>query len=350
MPEPTTSAKALIIPNTGDLAGTWGSDAVNPNMVQIDAMLGGVQTLALTSGSVTLSATQAQNSLIVFTGTLSDNCQVVFPQPGYYIVANTCTVGSFYVQLQSSGGGNNIGAIPGKKCHVFNDGTDMDYVNMPDPGTAYDLHGATVLPAWMNACSIQPYLIKDGTIYNNSLYPALAVLLGNTFGGTPSVSFAVPDERARARIGLDTGSTNRLTTAISGVNGATMGSHGGNQSLTAHTHANVLNDPGHSHAMINGGNPLTTGGGNVANSTGANNYQQTSIKVNTTGITITNVSTGAGASQNVPPSIISFLPLIKTAILIGVTAVVLHMFPSFSPTYQINGAVTAAEATSNLSF
>ena len=59
-------------------------------------------------------------------------------------------------------------------------------------------------PVWMQACSVAPYLIKDGSLYSTASYPALAQYLGSTYGGNGLTTFGLPDEPARARIGLDT--------------------------------------------------------------------------------------------------------------------------------------------------
>ena len=56
MVEPVTPLKALIIPNTGDLVGTWGSAALNPDFTAIDGMFGGITTVSLTNANVSLSA------------------------------------------------------------------------------------------------------------------------------------------------------------------------------------------------------------------------------------------------------------------------------------------------------
>ena len=320
MAEPNTPNVALIIPNTGDLVGSWGSAALNPDFVALDGMLGGTLTIPLTNAPVTLGLpagaiaptagpTQSQNALITFTGTISGDIVVTLGMPGRYTFWNKCLPLNFYVQIASSGHGTTIGLPPGKKCTVFHDGTNCDYVDMPDPGTAYDLHGATALPAWMTACTTLPYLIKDGSVFSNATYPTLGALLGSTFGGNGVTTFGVPDELARARIGYDTIGTGRLTTAISGVNGQTMGSVGGNQSMQQHTHANTLTDPGHTHTFQQWNANLALAG-SPGSLPEANSTQNTGSS--TTGITINNVSAGVGASQNVQPSIISFLPLIKT--------------------------------------
>jgi len=220
------------------------------------------------------------------------------------------------VQLTTGvGGGKNIGVPPGRKCHVFSDGTDMDFVNAQDPGTAYDLHGALAMPSWMTACSVLPYLIKDGNVYSNTTYPGLASYLQNLFGGTPGLTFAVPDELARARIGYDTVGTGRLTAVISGINGRLMGAAGGNQSMQSHTHGASSADSGHEHSFPNGdvyGDANSGGGFFGFGGSGIPLYKAAQTNVGNANVITTISATGNGLSQNVQPSIVSFLPLIKT--------------------------------------
>jgi microcystin-dependent protein len=329
MSEPTTPNIGLIVPLTGDLPGAWGTAALNPNFSSLDGLFGGVlslsfssaTTIALTTatGSITPSAGpfQSQNALIKTLGTLSGNIVVQFTQPGSYHVYNQCTVGNFYVQLApSSGTGNAIGAPPGEMVKVFFDGTNMNYVDLGRIGSALDLQGVTAIPSWIaSACTFPPYLLKDGSIYSTSAFPTLGAMLGSTFGGNGITTFGLPDERARARIAIDTNTngsvTNRLTAAISGVNGTTMGASGGSQSMQSHNH--VASDSGHAHTLTNlipGTQiPFSNGGGQpnvwyISPGTGATNTGFANVTIATT---------GAGTSQNVQPTIVSFLPLIRAA-------------------------------------
>jgi microcystin-dependent protein len=326
MTEPLTVNKNYTAANTGDLSGAWGTAALNANFVSLDGMLGGFATISLSSattrslgttvggGSVTPGAgpSESANSLIKFTGTLTGNAVIQFTYPGFYIIDNRCTVGSFYVQLAPvSGGGKAIGAPPGEKCHVFFDGTDLDYVDLGRVGEALDLHGVSAIPAWMGSacCSTMPYLIKDGSTYNIASYTALGNMLGSTFGGNGVTTFAVPDERSRFRLAVDTSTTGRVTNAISGVTGTTMGSSGGSQSMQSHNHTATVTDPGHNHnlpdasAVFAGSNAFPMG-----TSLGSTNKSGTA----STGITVAVNGTGSGGSQNMPPCIVSFLPLVKT--------------------------------------
>lgn len=59
------------------------------------------------------------------------------------------------------------------------------------------------------------YLFCDGTVYPNGSFPALAALMGTTYGGTAGVSFAVPDMRfGKSIIG---GAVNNATFQVSNV-------------------------------------------------------------------------------------------------------------------------------------
>jgi microcystin-dependent protein len=334
MAEPTTPNIALISPNTGDLPGAWGTAAINVNNSAIDGLLGGTQTITLSSATtiaLTLPAggftpgagpNQSQNACLFFTGTMTGNAVIQFAMPGKYVVHNKTTGNnSFYIQLAPSAGtGNAIGAPPGKKCSVFYDGTNVDYLDQPDVGTAYDLHNAATYPPWMNACTALPYLIKDGSIYTSSIYPALNERLGSTFGGNGVSTFGVPDERNRMRMPVDTntngGFTNRITLVSCGISGTTMGAAGGDQRLAAHTHVASVTDPGHTHAgpnivvrsVGNGSASENLGGG----PDGATNLDGTVTGGALTGISVAIAASGAGSSNNVQPSIVSFLALIKT--------------------------------------
>ena len=102
---PNDPLKGLNTPNTGDLSGAWGTAAVNPNFTVVGGYLGGVQTVSLTNANVSLSIStgvigtgsitpgagpvQAANAVLKFSGTLTGNCDITFPCPGYWIVEIT---------------------------------------------------------------------------------------------------------------------------------------------------------------------------------------------------------------------------------------------------------------------
>ncbi len=317
MVEPITPNIGLIVPNTTDLPNAWGTAAVNVNMSALDGMFGGFQTLSFsvattvtlttpTSGALTpgTGPCQSQNACIALSGTLSGNVVLKMTMPGRYIFHNKCVVGTNYVQLAPvSGGGNAMGLPPGQKVTIFYDGTNVDYVDTLPVGAAFDLHGASTVPTWITACTVLPYLLKDGTQYNVSTYPALGSLLGSTFGGNGVTTFRVPDERGRVRFGVDPGNAvGRLDSTI----GGDMGDNGGSQFLQSHNHVINISDPGHHHT--GGFTPVGTGAAGGGSFLG--NSANTGNSV--TGITANSNNSGGGGDENIPPAIVSFLPLIKT--------------------------------------
>jgi microcystin-dependent protein len=326
MPEPNEPLAGLITPNTGDLTGAWGTAALNANFVAIGGMAGGVlnlsfsgaTTITLTgpSGSITPGAgpTQQQNFMLNFSGAQTGNAVLFFSRPGTYAVNNRCTGTTAYVQCApASGTGTYIGIPQGKATQIYFDGTNVDFLNPLDAGVAYDLHGAVAIPPWMQACKVQPYLPKDGTVYNVSSYTALAQVLGSTFGGNGVTTFGVPDERNRMRMAWDnSGTSGRVTAAGSGINGVAMGAAGGDQLMQSHQHtAATINlgtlsaNEGQFIRAIGGGTPSGAGGL-------ADDAPGATPTITIPAFTPTIATTGSGGSQNLPPTIVSFLALIKT--------------------------------------
>lgn len=330
MTEPITTNRYLIVPNTGDLPGTWGTAALNPNFSIIDTLFGGVVTISLSSATTILLTTpattgvwagvagQSSNALIRFTGAQTGSAVIQFTLPGFYIIDNRCT-GTTYVQLApATGTGNRIGAPPGQKVQVFFDGTDMDYVNLGKVGERVDIHGISTTQPWMQACTVQPYLVRDGLVYSTSMYPQLAALLGSTFGGNGVTQFGVPDSRSRLDLPLDTINPNSgvrasvVTSTGSGISGMTMAAIGGSQFLQNHNHTASVTDPGHVHPEV------ADGGGGVSNrlvvalGNASNSVLGLTTASATTNVTVGVNGTGSGTFQNMPPSVVSHLPLIKT--------------------------------------
>jgi hypothetical protein len=301
-------------PRGGD-SGTWDVP-LNNNDGATDYILANVASVALTNANVTLSTPpatdslwagpyQAQSALLRFTGSLTGPCVITIPRSGFFMMENLCTVGSFYVQLQSSAPGKKICAPPGEVVHMFCDGTDCKYLDMGRVGQYIDL-AVTALPAWITNCTVQPYLNCDGTTFNAGTYPALNALLG---GNT------LPDFRGRFRATLNQG-TGRLTSGGGGVDGNTLFASGGTETQTI-AKANIPNynltvtDTGHFHSLTqatpNAGTPSgTTIGTGISTGSGVN------TTTNVTGITVGSGGSGT-ALPATPPAAICGLTLIRAA-------------------------------------
>jgi len=132
-------------------------------------------------------------------------------------------------------------------------------------------------------------------------------------------TIALPDFRGRALAGLDDmGSTaaGRLTSTYFGTSAIVLGASGGAESQTlttaqlpAHSHANTLTDPGHSHpikAGSSGGGTDHVTQGDFGGSSNLPLGPTGPVGVNTTGITINNVNAGGGSPHPiVPPTMLA---------------------------------------------
>ena len=237
MTEPMTVNVGLIVPNTGDLVDTWGSAATNPDYVAIDGLIAGVQTISATNVPITLTApaafvptpgggpTQSQNRVLRFTGVISGDVRVTLPLPGAYIIENL-TTGNFVLSFQGVTATEVIGTPQGERLEIYNDGANVRFVNLGRMGVQEMWSGLSAMPAWVGQCTVKPYLLCDGTVYNYSDFPFLGPRLNSQFGGNGITTFATQDLRGRVPLAYD-GTGTRITVAGCGINGQTIGAAAG---------------------------------------------------------------------------------------------------------------------------
>jgi microcystin-dependent protein len=189
-------------------------------------------TLTAPTGTVTPSAGpfQSVNRILVFTGALANSLIVTLPLPGEYTIQNL-TTGNFVVTFAAVGVGKVVATPQGSIMHVWNDGTNVWLIKPQMPGALTFLGGVSAVPAWITACTVKPFLLCDGSIYNFSTYTALGNLYLGNFGGNGITTFAVEDLQGRVPLAYD-GTGTRITVAGCGINGQTMGAAGGNQITT----------------------------------------------------------------------------------------------------------------------
>lgn len=174
-------------------------------------------------------------------------------------------------------------------------------VEVPVGSTLEWSWGSGSIPAWS--------LLEYGQSVLKASYPALDVIAaaGGYPYGSDATHLTLPDKRGRVSAGKDDmggGAANRITVAVSGINGITLGAVGGAEGVTLTSgqmpvHNHGINDPGHHHDYTDPGHDYGTG--QLGGLSGPNSTQQTSNA--TTGITIQNAGSG-GAHQNVQPTII----------------------------------------------
>lgn len=336
MVNPVTVNVGIIVPLTGADVDLWGALDVNPNMVAIDGLFAGVATIGVTNAPVTLTVpagfvatpsagpTQSQNRVLRFTGAMTGNVRVTLPMPGSYLLENR-TSGNFVLSFQGATATEVVAIGRGMTQEVYNDGANVRFVNMGMPGKMEFWSGlAGVMPAWVTACTVPPYVLADATILNFSDFPFLGAWEGGTFGGNGVTTFGVPDCRGRVPLMYD-GTGTRITSAGSGINGQLLNSSADNQSVTlnstqmpSHFHAVGIYDPTHSHSQTIGSGNGSGGGGafGVISPTGGTTttgFAATGVRANSSnGLDTTGSTGGGGAHSNVQPSIMAGIWVVKT--------------------------------------
>lgn len=329
-----TTNRALALPAFNDSGGAsgWGNNStfsLNSNATIIDQLFGTIQSVSTAGGSVALTASQAQNGVIRLTGQISaSTITITFPAiSAYYIIDNQATTPAATDRcvILSTGSGSVISTPRGSRMLVNTDGSTGSVSFSSDgywnSGDFKDFGGtATSLPTWITNCTVQPWLICDGSAVDRTTYAQLFSVLSTTWGvGNGTTTFNLPDLRFRGRVPLDNmgGSAAGRSTGglFSSGNATTVGSVGGEAShtqltaeLAAHTHS--VADPGHTHAITTFSQSPSGGSRDVASSaTPAGTDANT--KSSTTGITIG--SAGSGTAFNVmQPFAVSGLTLIKS--------------------------------------
>jgi len=155
------------------------------------------------------------------------------------------------------------------------------------------------------------WLLCNGAAVSRTTYAALFAIISTTYGaGDGSTTFNLPDCTGRTVAGKESSET-RITTAVSGFTGATLGAAGGSQSHTlvtgeipSHTHTGTTASNGaHTHQI---GDNTTGGVGSItgnANSNSNTGFTTTSNGAHTHTFT-TDAAGSGGAHRNVQPTII----------------------------------------------
>lgn len=339
MVNPRTVNTGIIVPLTGADVDLWGEIDVNPNMIAIDGLFGGVATIAVTGAApITLTApagftatptpgpTQSQNRVLRFTGVLVANQQITLPLPGVYVIDNN-TTGNFVLTFRGAVAATEVVAAPqGDHVTIFCDGSNVRFVDLGKVGDMEFWTGLTAMPAWVSACTVPPYLLCDGTAtYLFSQFPYLGARMAANFGGNGVTTFGTPDMRGRYPLAYD-GTGTRVTVAGCGLNGQTMGAVLDAQNVTltsnqiaAHYHSAGIYDPTHYHNQSNlfngGGGSGGVGGGGAFGFqvSGNTNAASTGVRVNSPNGLDTTYSAGGGAAHNnIPNTQVAGIWVVKT--------------------------------------
>lgn len=244
-------------------------------------------TLARMHGEIVAFSPHLANGQTVTLNVDGLGAKPLRPRPGYELQSNALIAGTPYTALYNhTDGVFYLHAFGGSDAPGILLGMGVDYWGSTAPSTAF--------------------AFPVGQAISRTTYAALFDLFGTTYGaGDGSTTFNLPDKSGRVSAMKEAAAT-RLTSTYFGGNSANLGAAGGSEShtlttaqLAAHTHANSLTDPGHTHTIPNIAG-VSAGTATVNAASGS-----TQSGSSTTGITITNASAGGGgAHNNVQPTIV----------------------------------------------
>lgn len=239
------------------------------------------------------------NNLITVTGTNALIGTSVPPYTSYvagmtlsFIPVNTNT-GAVTIDVDGLGAKNifvgNASALAGGElvagqiAQLQYDGTRFQLMNIQSaiPAGSVMAFGRASPPAG--------WLAANGSAVSRTTYAALFAAIGTAFGaGNGSTTFNVPDLRDRMAIGSGT------LYALAATGGSK------DAVVVSHTHTATVTDPSHLHSVVGTSSSPIGGFGGPGSNMG--NYQTSNTSSSTTGISVTNASTGSsGTNANLPP-------------------------------------------------
>lgn len=155
------------------------------------------------------------------------------------------------------------------------------------------------------AGSVAPsgYLFCYGQAVSRTTYEDLFDAIGTAYGaGDGTTTFNIPDKRGRTSVGKDDmggSAASRVTNAVSGINGATLGANGGAQSVTL----SITEMPSHTHTQNSHTHNIPLyysdqGTGQVTRPRGCHLTGGAFGNYGTDAQTATNQNTGGGGAHN----------------------------------------------------
>jgi len=111
----------------------------------------GVLTKPVTSGTYTLTASEASNTIQIYTGTLSGNVTIIVPPViNLYVISNQCNAGAYTLTISTGVAGGNTATVPASgQATLICDATNILNANTSQAGgTAFSLvNGSAASPS-----------------------------------------------------------------------------------------------------------------------------------------------------------------------------------------------------------
>lgn len=187
--------------NLIELSGQTLNPADNTQLYQAVQLLGAALLSKSVAGgsNVTLTTAESRNTIILLTGVLAANINVIVPAAGrQWIIVNN-TTGAFTVTVKTAAG-SGVVVTQGGALQLYCDGSNVAQVGVAtgvQPGEV-SFFARNTPPAG--------YLKANGALVSRTTYAALFAAIGTTWGaGDGATTFALPDGRGEFFRGWDDG-------------------------------------------------------------------------------------------------------------------------------------------------
>ncbi len=235
-----------------------------------------------TSAAYTLTTNQSFSSLTVLSGqTVTFKATTANTTGVVTLSVDGLTAKEITINGTSLPGGFIRAGIPVRV--TYDNSAGVFYLNNLSQNTF--LPPGMIVP-YAGSSAPSGWLLCDGTGYSRTSFASLFAAISTTYGSSDGSSFKVPDCTGRVIAGLEASAT-RLTTAVAGINGATLGAAGASQSGSiAQTHlpsgvslsvAISSAQGSHTHGYSSGGSALAATGSGTITSAGGTAISVTSI-------------------------------------------------------------------------
>lgn len=126
----------------------------------------GILTKTVTSGTYTLTANEASNTIQIYNGTLTGNVTIIIPPVvNFYIISNQCSAGGFTLTISTGAVGGATATVPASgQASLFCDGTNMLNANTTQAGgTSFSIvNGSAGSPSLNFASETSTGLFRPG--------------------------------------------------------------------------------------------------------------------------------------------------------------------------------------------
>lgn len=268
MSDPVTANKAFAQPTRNSDIGVWDVP-LNGNTTYLDALMGSLDTLALSSTDVTLTIGTESNYLgYILTGTLLTDITISFPAIGGMFIISNQTTGDYTATINTTAAGSTGVIVPqGFTQLIYLDGTNgwplAPAPNVIPSGTIMPFFQASAPTGWTQVVTYNDYALRivsgTGGVVNGNVGLS-AFISGGTAATTlttaqvPSLTYTVNDPGHAHSVTIPTNGSNYYFGASGSPGNVLLSASGSYTTSKAITGISVSDNAGggsHNHALQN---------------------------------------------------------------------------------------------------